>query len=569
MKRLLIGLFLVLALSGWGAVYYVDYVGGDDTNNGTSTSTPFQHCPGDDSATDTAAGTTLAAGDTVVFEGGVTYVGRIDCDEDGSSGNPITYISGHVYGRWGSGRAVLDGTGITLHYGNGNVGTINILSAIYITVEGLSFTGTPQASDFDWLSGAIGSVSTTAGNITIENCLISGNTTSNGIFFSGGAAGSADGADDVTVNNCTANGNGGHGVYFRGGHTNLTITNNTINNNGATTASDGIFLGGDGWGTPNTVIIRGNTIYDHAAKGPLLFSGDTVLVEDNYFYDTANSDIGLSIQADAAGSSNITIRNNVFQLQSQQNTGVLSIRSTWDANAVISGVDIYNNTFDCTNKYYTIVIDKGVSTQNPAIENVVIKNNSFDITNISSSKFATVINHDECLSGLDSDYNHYYRSGGSAAQFAFIHGTDGNQTLTQWMALGHDDFTHTHYTDPDLTTSGYPNPGSPLIDVGVDLSGEGFTDDKNGLTRPVGAAWDIGAYEYKAPSPMHDQDEIVIVGGLIDGSWFGLIDLAITKGYVFLGDVIRMKIFWVTLIIIAAFIHNIYFHRIWRNKDGD
>lgn len=44
--------------------------------------------------------------------------------------------------------------------------------------------------------------------------------------------------------------------------------------------------------------------------------------------------------------------------------------------------------------------------------------------------------------------------------------------------------------------------GSPLIDAGADLSASWpSATDKNGVTRPQGAAWDIGAYEYKDPDP--------------------------------------------------------------------
>jgi hypothetical protein len=37
--------------------------------------------------------------------------------------------------------------------------------------------------------------------------------------------------------------------------------------------------------------------------------------------------------------------------------------------------------------------------------------------------------------------------------------------------------------------------GVGALDVGVDLSGYQFNVDRAGVTRPQGAAWDIGAYE--------------------------------------------------------------------------
>ncbi len=43
-----------------------------------------------------------------------------------------------------------------------------------------------------------------------------------------------------------------------------------------------------------------------------------------------------------------------------------------------------------------------------------------------------------------------------------------------------------------------PQSGSPLINAGTNLSGTGFTDSLNGVARPSGAAWDIGAYEVEA-----------------------------------------------------------------------
>jgi len=90
-----------------GANYYVDFVSGNDTNSGTSTGAPFQHCPGDSNATSIASSTVLTPGNTVFFKGGVTYVGQINVSNDGSSSAPIGY-DGNSAGTWGAGMASID-----------------------------------------------------------------------------------------------------------------------------------------------------------------------------------------------------------------------------------------------------------------------------------------------------------------------------------------------------------------------------------------------------------------------------------------------------------------------------
>lgn len=63
-------IFFTLGFSAYAATYYVDYSTGTDTNNGTSTSAPWQHCPGDPRATN-KANIILSSGDTIVFKGGL------------------------------------------------------------------------------------------------------------------------------------------------------------------------------------------------------------------------------------------------------------------------------------------------------------------------------------------------------------------------------------------------------------------------------------------------------------------------------------------------------------------
>jgi hypothetical protein len=109
MRLAFLGLAVAVAIGRLHAAnYYVDYVGGSDSNFGTSQKVPWQHCPGDPAATGRAATTSLAPGDTVFFKGGVDYVlagdSGIALIWNGAPGAVITY-DGNSSGYWGNGRA--------------------------------------------------------------------------------------------------------------------------------------------------------------------------------------------------------------------------------------------------------------------------------------------------------------------------------------------------------------------------------------------------------------------------------------------------------------------------------
>lgn len=125
LRVMLLYAFLVTSLA---TDYYVDFVGGSDSNNGTSTATPWKHAPSDSNATGTAASTTLNAGDNINFKGGVSYLGSLTPTRNGSAGSPITW---QTASGWGTGRAVIDGrvsAGVTNTVGfdvNGKYNTLN------------------------------------------------------------------------------------------------------------------------------------------------------------------------------------------------------------------------------------------------------------------------------------------------------------------------------------------------------------------------------------------------------------------------------------------------------------
>lgn len=91
-------------------IYYIDFDTGNDSNSGTSTSTPWKHCPGDSNFTGSHS---VIAGDTFIFKGGVVYEGQVTITASGTSSNYITF-DGNSLGTWGTGKAIIDGCRETL-----------------------------------------------------------------------------------------------------------------------------------------------------------------------------------------------------------------------------------------------------------------------------------------------------------------------------------------------------------------------------------------------------------------------------------------------------------------------
>lgn len=89
--------FAFLPNTAYAASYYVDYVGGNNSNTGTVMTAPWQHAPGDPAATENPKNAILVPGDVVRFKGGVAYRGNIRARFDGAPGAPITY-SGSGFG---------------------------------------------------------------------------------------------------------------------------------------------------------------------------------------------------------------------------------------------------------------------------------------------------------------------------------------------------------------------------------------------------------------------------------------------------------------------------------------
>jgi len=92
------------------------------------------------------------------------------------------------------------------------------------------------------------------------------------------------------------------------------------------------------------------------------------------------------------------------------------------------------------------------------------------------------------------DYNCYYRGSGN---FVYYNGSDytGANLAAFQAASGKE--AHGSFSNPLFASSGSsdyaPLTGSPCIDTGVTIAA--VTADRNGIKRPVGAAYNMGAFE--------------------------------------------------------------------------
>lgn len=133
--------------TGVTAFYFIDYVGGLDTNSGASESLPFQHLPCGVNATNSAAAAcTSASGTGWILKGGVTvdfHSWPANVPFGGTSSNP-TYIGPDP--GWFTGaswtRPIFSGGGSSGY--NSNSGTMlgdSAHNAIWITIDNIEFTG--------------------------------------------------------------------------------------------------------------------------------------------------------------------------------------------------------------------------------------------------------------------------------------------------------------------------------------------------------------------------------------------------------------------------------------------
>jgi hypothetical protein len=412
--------------------YFVS-TSGDDQNPGTWDE-PWR--------TITKAANTVVAGDTVYIRGG-TYSEQVTLTASGTEDERI------VFSAWQSEDPVLDGTSVPIT-GDGG-GLFQVRNASHIVVTGLTVQNAGPSMN------AVGILVDSSSAVTVSSCRTY-NTVSSGIAAWNCTVITIAGNDvelacndgeqecitvagtnvftvrDNIVHNGGPGSNGGEGIDIKDGSYLGSVYANVVYDMNRV----GIYV--DSWNKPTSMIqVYGNNVYNCASDGYALAAENGGLLFD------------------------VSVYNNV----AYDNLGSGLVVAGWGEPGAAHPMEdmlIVNNTFF---RNGTGTWGCGVSVENPEADYVTVRNNivSENTTDqISTEAYGTGLVVDyNLIDGPTSVYGSNYQEGDPM----FSDTTCGNFRLTA---------------------------GSPAIDNGTaDLAP---SDDYDGVSRPQGAGWDIGAFEY-------------------------------------------------------------------------
>jgi hypothetical protein len=138
----------------------------------------------------------------------------------------------------------------------------------------------------------------------------------------------------------------------------------------------------------------------------------------------------------------------------------------------------------------------GIFIVNPSTAHDAVLNNIVMGCNLNSIYVANTA----CISVCDSNL--------------FYPFTSSAQTLAQWQSAGFDN--HSVFANPLVantnTGSFQLTSNSPAIAHALNLTANGIINDASGNSRPARGNWDIGAYEFDAPSPVSPPSHLQIRG---------------------------------------------------------
>lgn len=304
-------------------------------------------------------------------------------------------------------------------------------------------------------------------------------------------------ASNSQVINSIISNNGDVGVQAVGSAKGIRVANNIIANNNYRGFNTDWHCGGMKLIPEISGIVEGNDVGNNNGPGiwwDACYSGDPIIVRNNYVHGENHGDgcvVGQGLGIFIEISENALVYNNLvtdtagigIYISASNNTGV------------------YHNTILGTTGYSSILVAgvprPGCSwlpggactlTNNEVYNNILVSPaNTWQYNDVVWTL------EDASYPSLNNklDYNLYYRTSGS---ISFLITGSYYSSLSAWQAATGLD-THSLNTNPLFASDGkHLSSSSPAIDQG--LSGLGVSSDYDGLSRPQGTGYDIGAFEF-------------------------------------------------------------------------
>jgi len=281
---------------------------------------------------------------------------------------------------------------------------------------------------------------------------------------------------------------------------NRTTNHIYVANNYMYKCNKGFVVAGDGWLVENNEVER-LVYYDQDADYSRFF-GTNHIIRNNYFHGTHPEEIGSShtdgfqtFGNNGECAKNIIIENNLVKDFHHQ-----SFMMSGDS-ACHDNIIIRNN----------VLADAGAwGICAPGIKNLKVYNNNFiniGIHGIGFGEIKTISGETIYTTGEIKNnifYNagsDYWASAGSSFEASNNLIYHNNKTVNQSSYPNDIVNQDPLFVDP-ANYNFHLQTNSPAINKGITISG--FSYDKDGISRPQGSNWDIGAYEYVETAPQPD-----------------------------------------------------------------
>lgn len=343
------------------------------------------------------------------------------------------------------------GNNVNITTPTGTTDLINVENANYIEINGFRCINSPRNG---------------IRLVNADNCIVRNNycesSFERGIFTGF--------TDDILIeyNECLTS-DDEHGIYVSNSSDRSIIRYNICygnNRGGIQINADESIPGGDGISTDPQ--IYGNVLYHNGYAGGAAINLDGVqgaFIYNNILYKNHASGIALFRQDGAEPSINALI--------------------------------IHNTIINANNARWCILIVNG-STGAKVYNNILINLNSLNTRGAIALTLSDT-------AGFDSDYN-------ILTNKLSINGDGSSVPLTTWQTYGYDAHSVLHAPlnsifEDTSTMDLHLTQGSQAIDAGESTYAAGVNTDIEGIIRPQGANYDIGAYESEFSLAIGDEDE--------------------------------------------------------------